>query len=153
MPPTVAQGVDELEGLIGQHLGYSPWFEITQQRVQRFADATEDQQWIHVDVQRARTESPFGATIAHGYLTLALVPFLVAKVFRVDGFSRGINYGLNRVRFMSPVPVGSNLRAGVRLLTAERIPGGVQYSLDVTVECEGSQKPSCVAETIVQHYT
>jgi acyl dehydratase len=152
MPPTVARGIEELELLVGQHLGYSQWFEITQERVQQFADATEDQQWIHVDVERARAESPFETTIAHGYLTLALVPFLVARVFTVDGFSRGINYGLNRVRFMAPVPVGASLRAGVRLLTTERIQGGVQYSLEVTVECEGAQKPSCVAETIVRRY-
>jgi acyl dehydratase len=116
MSPRVINGVDELKSLVGEHLGYSDWMEITQERVNQFADATGDHQWIHVDVERAK-EGPFGGPIAHGYLTLSLGPVLQTEVFRLEGFSMGVNYGANKIRFPAPVPVGSKLRLGVKLLS------------------------------------
>ena len=151
MAPRVLSGVDELKAAIGTHLGYSDYIEITQERVNQFADATGDHQWIHVDVERAKS-GPFRGPIAHGYLTLSLGPMLYPTVVRIDGFSMGVNYGANKVRFPSPVPVGSKLRLGVKLLDVEDVTGGVQMTMEFTFECEGAPKPSCVAEIIFRSF-
>lgn len=151
MAAKVINGATELKALVGEHLGYSPYMEITQERVNQFAEATGDFQWIHVDVERAKA-GPFGAPIAHGYLTLSLGPVLYPQVVRVDGFAMGVNYGANKVRFPSPVPVGSNLRLGVKLLEVKDIAGGAEITLEFTFECEGASKPSCVAEIIFRLY-
>ncbi|MGA1648320.1 MAG: MaoC family dehydratase [Ilumatobacteraceae bacterium] len=151
MTPRVLSGADELKAAVGQHLGYSEYIDITQVRVNQFADATGDHQWIHVDVERAKS-GPFGGPIAHGYLTLSLGPMLYPTVVRVEGFSMGVNYGANKVRFPSPVPVGSRLRLGVKLLDVEDVSGGVQMTMEFTFECEGSSKPSCVAEIIFRSF-
>lgn len=147
MSAKVINGAAELKSLLGEHLGYSPYMEITQERVNLFAEATGDYQWIHVDVERAKA-GPFGAPIAHGYLTLSLGPVLYPQVVRVDGFSMGVNYGANKVRFPSPVPVGSRLRLGVKLLEVKDVAGGAEITLEFTFEVEGATKPSCVAEII-----
>jgi acyl dehydratase len=145
------ESLAELRAAKGEHLGYSEWHQIDQGQVDMFADATGDHQWIHVDTERAR-QGPFGTTIAHGYLTLSLVPQLASEVYRVNGIRMGINYGLNKVRFPAPVPVGSRVRAGVEVLDVADVEGGVQVSSRVTVEIEGAAKPSCVAETIARFY-
>jgi acyl dehydratase len=142
------QGTSQLREALGEHLGYSEWLEIDQERVNLFADATGDHQWIHVDPERATRESPFGGPVAHGYLTLSLVSFLMPQIIRVEGISLGINYGLNKVRFPAPVPVGSRIRAGAELANVEDIPGGVQITAKVTIEREGGEKPVCVAEVL-----
>ncbi|MAL80880.1 MAG: MaoC family dehydratase [Actinomycetota bacterium] len=151
MSPRIINGADELKGLIGEHLGYSPYVSISQEQVNQFADATGDHQWIHIDVERA-TSGPFGAPIAHGYLTLSLGPALYPQVVSIGGFSMGVNYGTNKVRFMSPVKVGSNLRLGVKLLDVTDISGGIQSTMEFTFECEGADKPSCVAEVVFRSY-
>jgi acyl dehydratase len=151
MSARVINGVEGLKAAVGEHLGYSEYMEITQDRVNRFADATGDHQWIHVDVERAKS-GPFGGPIAHGYLTLSLGPALYPTVVRIEGFSMGVNYGANKVRFPSPVPVGARLRLGVKLLAVEEIAGGVQSTMEFTFECEGAPKPSCVAEIIFRSY-
>lgn len=151
MSARVINGIDGLKAAVGEHLGYSDYLEITQDRVNKFADATGDHQWIHVDVERAKG-GPFGGPIAHGYLTLSLGPMLYPTVVRIEGFSMGVNYGANKIRFPSPVPVGAKLRLGVRLLAVEEIAGGVQTTMEFTFECEGAPKPSCVAEIIFRSY-
>ena len=151
MSPRIINGADELKGLIGEHLGYSPYVSISQEQVNQFADATGDHQWIHIDVERA-TAGPFGAPIAHGYLTLSLGPALYPQVVAIGGFSMGVNYGTNKVRFMSPVKVGSNLRLGVKLLDVTDITGGIQSTMEFTFECDGADKPSCVAEVVFRSY-
>lgn len=151
MSARVITGIDGLKAAVGQHLGYSEYMEITQERVDKFADATGDHQWIHVDVERAKS-GPFGGPIAHGYLTLSLGPMLYPTVVRIEGFSMGVNYGANKVRFPSPVPVGARLRLGVKLLEVEEITGGAQTTMEFTFECEGAAKPSCVAEIIFRSY-
>ncbi|MSO39870.1 MAG: MaoC family dehydratase [Ilumatobacteraceae bacterium] len=151
MSARVITGVEGLKSNVGQHLGYSEYLEITQERVQQFAEATGDFQWIHIDVERAKS-GPFGGPIAHGYLTLSLGPMLYPTVVRIDGFSMGVNYGANKIRFPSPVPVGSRVRLGVKLLEVEEIANGVQMTMEFTFECEGSTKPSCVAEIIFRSY-
>src|SRR5688572_14026180 len=125
MSPRIINGTDELKALVGEHLGYSPYLEITQERVNQFAEATGDFQWIHVDVERA-TAGPFGGPIAHGYLTLALGPMMYPQIVHIEGFSMGVNYGANKVRFPAPVPVGANVRLGVKLLGVDDVAGGVQ---------------------------
>lgn len=151
MSKRIINGADELKSLVGEHLGYSPWVDITQEQVNMFAEATGDHQWIHVDVERA-TAGPFGAPIAHGYLTLSLGPMLYPQVVEIRGFTMGVNYGTNKVRFMSPVPVGSRLRLGVKILDVADIAGGVQNTLEFTFEVEGAAKPSCVAEVVFRSY-
>ena len=151
MSARVINGIEGLKSSVGEHLGYSDYMEITQERVNQFADATGDHQWIHVDVERAKS-GPFGGPIAHGYLTLSLGPALYPTVVRIEGFSMGVNYGANKVRFPSPVPVGARLRLGVKLLQVEEIAGGVQTTMEFTFECEGAPKPSCVAEIIFRSY-
>jgi acyl dehydratase len=149
---TIIDGLDGLKATTGQHLGYSDWMEVTQDRVNLFADATGDHQWIHVDVEKAKA-GPFGGPIAHGYLTLSLGPVLIPQVFAVSGVVMGVNYGAGKVRFPSPVPVGSKVRAGVVLQGVEEVGGGAaQVTLEVTFECEGATKPSCVAEIIFRYY-
>jgi acyl dehydratase len=142
---------EDLRGAAGSHLGYSAWRTVDQAQVTGFAEVTDDRQWIHVDEQRAAA-GPFGGTIAHGYLMLSLIPSLVAEVYRVDGVRMGINYGLNRVRFPAPLPVGSAVRAGVRVASVEPVEGGVQVVAEVTIEREGQEKPCCVAETVARFY-
>jgi acyl dehydratase len=137
----------ELEAAKGEHLGWSDWHTVTQEQVNTFADATGDHQWIHVDQDKA-AKGPFGTTIAHGYLTLALVPVLVAGIYRVDGIRMGINYGSNKVRYPSVVPVGSRIRAGIELVDVAEAKLGRQIVMRTTVEIEGSEKPACVAETL-----
>jgi acyl dehydratase len=149
---TKIDGIDGLKALVGQHIGYSEWHEVTQEQVNLFADATGDHQWIHVDVERAKA-GPFGGPIAHGYLTLSLTPTLLTEVMAVSGISMGVNYGLNKLRFPSPVPVGSKVRAGVELGGVEDTPGGAQVTLNVTYEVEGGTKPACVAEVLFRYYT
>ena len=149
---TIINGIEELKSKVGEHLGYSDWLEVTQERVNLFADATGDHQWIHVDVERAKAESPFGGPIAHGYLTLSLAPALVPQVVQVHGFSMAVNYGAGKVRFPSPVPVGSKLRAGVELIGVEDVKGGVQVEMKLTFEVEGAAKPSCVAEALYRYF-
>ncbi len=138
----------ELESLVGQDIGTSDWYEVTQDKVNMFADATGDHQWIHVDVERAKKELPTGGTIAHGYLTLSLIPMLAAQILRVEGVTRGINYGANKVRFTNMVPVGSKVRAHQRLLDAQPKAGGLQLINEFTLEIEGQDRPACVAQTI-----
>ena len=147
----IINGIDEMKTLVGEHLGYSPYVQITQEQVQTFADATGDQQWIHVDVEKAKT-GPFGGPIAHGYLTLSLGPTLSPQIFGVSGISMGVNYGCGKVRFPSPVPVGSNLRLGVTLTSVEDVPGGAQVTQEFVFEVEGASKPACVAEVIFRYY-
>src|SRR6188768_2612833 len=142
---TTIQGITGLKDLEGQHLGYSDYLEVTQEQVNQFAEATGDHQWIHVDPERAKKESPFGGPIAHGYLTLSLGPVLMPQVMLTTGFKMGVNYGYNKVRFMSPVPVGAKLRLGVKILGVDDIAGGVQLTLEFAFEVEGATKPSCVA--------
>ena len=139
---------EELPTLAGQELGVSDWVTIDQDRINKFADATGDHQWIHLDVERAKREMPGGKTIAHGYLTVSLIPWLAGDFLRVDGVTRGINYGSNKVRFTNMVPVGSRVRAHSRLLSAEPRGGGMQLTSEVTIEIEGEKRPACVAETI-----
>ncbi|MGY1733337.1 MaoC family dehydratase [Geodermatophilus sp. SYSU D01045] len=142
----------EVSGLIGEELGTSDWFEVTQDRVDTFADATGDHQWIHVDVERAKAESPFGGPIAHGYLTLSLLVPLFAQVFVVSDTAMGVNYGLDKVRFPSPVPVGSRVRLTATLKDVEQVAGGLQLTFAAVVEREGSEKPACIAEPVYRYY-
>ena len=139
---------EELPGLAGQEIGVSDWVEIDQDRINKFADATGDHQWIHLDVERAKKEMPGGKTIAHGYLTLSLIPWLAGNLMRIEGVTRGINYGSNKVRFTSMVPVGSRVRARSKLLSVEPRGGGMQLTSEVTIEIEGAPRPACIAETI-----
>ncbi len=149
--PKIIAGIDGLKAEVGNHLGYSSYLTISQERVNQFAEATGDFQWIHIDVERAKT-GPFGGPIAHGYLTLSLGPVLLPEIFAVSGISMGVNYGANKVRFMSPVPVGAQLRAGAKLMNVDEIAGGAQVTLEIVFECEGAAKPSCVAEVILRYY-
>jgi acyl dehydratase len=148
---THVKDIDELAALVGTHLGYSDYRTVTQEQVNLFADATGDHQWIHVNPERA-AGGPFGHTIAHGYLTLSLLPVLLGGLIKVDGVSMGINYGTNKVRFTSPVPVGSELRAGATLASVEPVAGGIQVALDVTVEIKDAPKPACVAQILTRYY-
>ncbi len=142
----------EMQALVGQDLGSSDWLLIDQARIDQFAQATGDLQWIHTDPARAAA-GPFGATVAHGFLTLSLVPVLSEAAFAVDNVRMGVNYGLNRVRFAAPVRVGSRVRGHFKLLSYEALEGGAQMTVQATVELEGSAKPACVAETVSRRYT
>jgi acyl dehydratase len=152
MAQTTVEGVEGVQGLVGQHLGSSDWVEITQEQVDRFADATGDHQWIHVDPERAARESPFGGPIAHGFLTLSLLPMLMPQIIDTRGFRMGVNYGTEKVRFPAPVPVGSRVRASATLDSATPFDGGVQMAITVTVEVEGQSKPAMVATSISRRY-
>jgi acyl dehydratase len=148
---TSARSIDELKGLIGQHLGYSGYHLVTQEQVNLFAEATGDHQWIHVDPERAKA-GPFGGPIAHGYLTLSLTPILLGQILKVDGVKMGVNYGTNKVRFTAPVPVGAEIRAGATLASIEDVAGGVQVAVDLTIEVKDAPKPSCVAQVVFRYY-
>ena len=148
---TIFNSPADLEAVGGKQLGGSEWLEIDQARIDKFADATGDQQWIHVDPERAK-DGPFGSTIAHGYLTLSLVNFFLPQIIEVRGISMGVNYGTDRVRFPAPVPVGSRLRGSAELIKVEDVKGGaVQSTVRVTVEIEGSERPACVIDTISRY--
>ena len=144
--------LQDLQGLVGQELGISDWLAIDQARIDQFAQATGDHQWIHVDPVRAAT-GPFGATVAHGFLTLSLLPVFAETAFAVDDVRMGINYGLNRVRFAAPVRVGSRLRGRFVLQAYEPLEGGAQMTVEVTMEIEGGSKPACVAQSVSRRYT
>ncbi|MBV9315813.1 MAG: MaoC family dehydratase [Pseudonocardia sp.] len=144
-------GIDELKAAVGSQLGVSEWMTVNQKQVDGFAEATGDHQWIHVDPERAK-HGPFGTTIAHGFLILALVPIFSKQVYRVENVTMAINYGLNKVRFTAPVPVGSRIRGSFELLEVSDVKGGVQVANKVTVEIEGSQRPACVAETLIRYH-
>ena len=141
-----------IRGAVGSTLGQSEWHLVDQSQINRFADATGDHQWIHIDVERAKKESPFGTTIAHGYLTLSMMPIFIAETVRFGKVSMVLNYGCNKVRFPSPVKVDSKLRATSVLTSAEEVAGGIQAVITVTVEAEGEAKPVCVAETVSRIY-
>jgi acyl dehydratase len=149
--PRVFASLDELRAAVGEQLGWTDWLEIGQKRIDGFAEATGDRQWIHVDPERA-AKGPFGTTIAHGYLTLSLIPSLMPQLMRVEGVTMGVNYGVNKVRFPAPVPVGSRLRATAELAEATEVGGGVQLVTRVTIEREGGDKPVCVAETVARFH-
>ena len=144
--------IDELAALAGQEVALSDWVEMSQARVNLFADATSDHQWIHVDEERARRESPFGGSVAHGFLTLSLLPAMLETAMRVDGVRLVVNYGLNKVRFPAPVPVGSRVRARFTLGAAEPIDQGVQFTWDVLIEVASAPKPACAAELLIRLY-
>jgi acyl dehydratase len=149
---TVFSTPAELAASVGKHLGHSEWMEVSQERIQLFADATDDHQWIHVDPARAK-EGPFGAPIAHGYLTLSLVNRFLPEIVEVRGISMGVNYGADRIRFPAPVKVGSRIRGGAELIEVENTKdGGVQAKIRVTVEIEGGERPACVVDTISRYY-
>jgi acyl dehydratase len=153
MPVREITSLEELQSLAGQEVAVGDWFEVTQDRINLFADATGDHQWIHVDVERAKTESPYGTTIAHGFLTLSLLVQLMSETVKIRlPIRMGINYGLNKVRFPSPVPAGSKIRARAVLQALEEIDGGRQLVWNVTVEREGADKPCCAAEWLVRYY-
>jgi len=139
---------DEIKDMVGQETGVSDWYEITQDKVNLFADATGDHQWIHVDVERAKKELPTGGTIAHGYMTLSLIPMLSSQILRIDGVTRGINYGCNKVRFTNMVPVGSRVRGRQKLMDIQERAGGLQLINEFTIEIEGQDRPACIAQTI-----
>jgi acyl dehydratase len=145
---TVFETLDDVKAAVGTPLGASDWVEVTQDRVNQFADATGDHQWIHTDVERARRESPFGGPIAHGYLTLALSNMLLPQIVEVRGVSLGVNYGTGPVRFPAPVPVGSRVRGTAELVACDDIPGGVQTTIRITVEIEGGDTPACVVDSL-----
>ena len=149
---TTTTTLAELPALKGSELGTSSWLEVTQEQVNLFADATGDHQWIHVDPERAARESPYGGPIAHGYLTLSLTPRLLPQLLTVTGFSMGVNYGAEKVRFPAPVPVGSRLRAGAVVDDVTEIAGGVQLRITVTFEVGGATKPACVATVLLRYY-
>ncbi len=150
--PTVFTSPAALKDAVGQHLGYSDWLTIEQARIDGFADATDDHQWIHVDPERAKS-GPFGATIAHGYLTMSLVNRFLPEIMRVDGISMGVNYGADKLRFPAPVPVGSRIRGGAELVEAtDARDGSVQAKIRVTVEIEGGERPACVVDTLSRFY-
>lgn len=143
----VFSGLDEFAGAVGEHLGYSDWHTISQQQLNTFADATGDHQWIHVDTERA-AQGPFGSTIAHGYLTLSLLPMLGKEIYRLEGVSMVLNYGANKVRFPQPVRVNSRIRAGAELAELTDVEGGKQAIVRYTIDIDGDDKPACVAETV-----
>jgi acyl dehydratase len=153
MPKQILDSPDALKDLVGQEIAVTDWFNVTQERIQQFADATLDHQWIHVDIDRARRESPFKAPIAHGFLTLSLLPHFMHEALEIkQGIRLGVNYGLNRVRFVSPVRAGSNVRARIVLQSLKDVTGGMEAVFNATVEVEGGEKPSCVAEWVVRYY-
>jgi acyl dehydratase len=154
MPKRILDSPDALKNLVGQEIAVTDWFNVTQERIQQFADATLDHQWIHVDVERARRESPFKAPIAHGFLTLSLLPHLMHEALEIKhGIRLGVNYGLNRVRFVSPVRAGSNIRARITLQSLKDVPpSGMEAVFNATVEVEGGEKPCCIVEWVVRYY-
>ena len=152
MPAVVIPSIAKLKDLVGTEVAVSDWFTLSQARIHEFAEATDDHQWIHVDEARAARESPFGTTIAHGFLTLSLLPHLMHQAIEVQGVRMGVNYGLNRVRFTGPVPAGSRVRARFRLAACDDVAQGVQTTWEVTVEREGEAKPVLVAEWLTRRH-
>jgi acyl dehydratase len=153
LAPVILDTPDALKQYVGKELGVSEWLTVTQERITQFAEATEDRQWIHTDRERAERESPFGTTIAHGFLTLSLISRFMKDVIQVrSGVGMAINYGLNRVRFPAPVRAGARIRARVTLLSIKEVPGAHEITFSVTVEAEGGEKPCCVAESVVRYY-
>ena len=150
VPPTVVRGADEIRALAGRDLGSSSWVQVTQERIDTFAESTGDHQWIHVDPARA-AGGPFGGTIEHGYLTLSLVVPLFGELLEFQGGSMTLNYGLNKLRFPAPVPVGSRIRLHGQVLAVTELPAGAELTVDLTVEVEGSAKPACVAQAVYRH--
>ena len=153
MPKITIKSLDELKRWVGKEVAASDWLQIDQDRIDRFADATGDHQWIHVDPTRAKLESPFGSTIAHGYLTLSLMPHMMMETLAVEGGRMSINYGLNRVRFAAPVRCNDRIRTRFTLAALEEIAGGIQLTWHALIEIEGQHKPACVAEMIARRYT
>jgi len=153
MAKRIIEDLEELKTMVGQEIGVSEWIAITQERINTFADATGDHQWIHVDPERAKKESPYGGPIAHGYLTMSLAPNLLGKVMEIKKKRMGVNYGLNKVRFPAPVPEGAKLRMKADLAELEEIKGGVQVVIRMTFEIEGGEKPCCIAEAIYRYYS
>ena len=149
---TTTTTLAELPGLVGTELGTSDWYEVTQERVDLFSDATGDHQWIHLDVERAKKESPFGGPIAHGYLTLSLIIPMYSEVLVVSDAKMGVNYGLNKVRFPAPVPVGAKVRLTATLKDVEEVAGGLQVTIAGVIEAEGADKPVCIAEPVFRVY-
>lgn len=149
--PRIFTSVQEVKAAVGEQLGYTDWLDIDQKRIDLFAEATGDHQWIHVDPEKAAA-GPFGTTIAHGYLTLSLLALFGPQLIKVEGVRMGVNYGLNKVRFPAPVPVGSRLRSTAVITDADDVPDGVQVTVAFTVEREGGDKPVCVAESVVRYY-
>lgn len=142
----------DVKSLVGTELGVSDWHEVTQKEINAFAECTHDHQWIHIDVERAKKESPFGGPVAHGYYTLSLAPYLMDQIWTVEGIRMGVNYGLNKLRFPSPVPIGKRVRARATLDNAEDVTGGMQVTVGLTFEVEGASKPACVAEGVYRFY-
>jgi acyl dehydratase len=154
MAPIAVENLQSLKSLVGREIGVTDWLTLTQDRIQQFAEATEDRQWIHLDRERAQKESPYGATIAHGFLTLSLLSHFLKQAIEIRGDIRmGINYGLNRVRFPAAVRAGSRIRARVSLQSLKDLPDCVEAVFSISVECEGTEKPSCAAEWIVRYYS
>ncbi|MEW2411764.1 MaoC family dehydratase [Streptomyces griseoviridis] len=149
--PRIFASAEELKAAVGEQLGYTDWLEVDQKRIDLFAEATGDHQWIHVDPEKAAA-GPFGTTIAHGYLTLSLLPLFGPQLLAVEGVRMGVNYGTNKVRFPAPVPVGSRLRATARINGIEDVTGGIQVTVGFTVERDGGEKPVCVAESVSRYY-
>ena len=152
MPKRLFKNLEELKNTVGQEIGVSDWHPVTQQAIQMFADATLDHQWIHVDPERARRESPFRGPIAHGYYTLSLAPYLLANIMDVEEKRMAVNYGLNKLRFTAPVPIPSQVRLRATLESVEEFKGGLQVYINLSFEVEGKDKPACVAEAIYRYY-
>jgi acyl dehydratase len=153
MPPLMLKNPQALKEMMGREVGVTEWFQITQERIRQFAEATEDRQWIHVNRERASQESPYGTTIAHGFLTLSLIGYFVKELIDIqDGVGRAVNYGLNRVRFPSPVPSNSKIRARIFLLAWKELADSIEATFTVIIENDHSDKPSCVAEWIIRYY-
>lgn len=152
MSKTVINGLEELKSMKGKELGVSDWHEVTQEAINMFAEATRDHQWIHLDEERCKKESPWGQTIAHGYYTISLAPYLLGQIMTVEGVQMGINYGINKLRFPSAVKVGKRVRARAELVDVSEVGNGVQGNIRVTFEIEGEDKPACVAEVIYRYF-
>ena len=148
----IITSIDDAKALVGEEVGLSDWAVVDQHRIDQFAEATADHQWIHVDIERAAKEMPDGKTIAHGYLTLALIPSLTGKFIHVENLARAVNFGLNKVRFYAPIPVGSRLRARAKVLQARQRAGALLLTSQIRIEVEGQQKPACIAETLGMYF-
>ncbi len=154
MPSLVLESLQSLKDHVGREIATTAWLTITQERIQQFADATDDHQWIHIDPERARRESPYGATIAHGFLTLSLMSHFLREAFQLPpGVRQVVNYGLDRVRFPAPVRSGEKIRARIRLQSCKELPGNIKAVFEITIEAEDAEKPSCVAEWIVLYFS
>ncbi|MBI4619222.1 MAG: MaoC family dehydratase [Desulfobacterales bacterium] len=153
MAKRTIEDLEELKTMVGQEIGVSDWIKVTQERVNTFAEATGDHQWIHVDPERAKKESPYGGPIAHGYLTMSLAPYFLQQIMEIKKKRMGVNYGLNKVRFPAPVPVGGKLRMKAEVAEIEEIKGGIQIVIKMTFEVEGQEKPCCIAEAIYRYYS